>query len=91
MEMDIFTEEKFELLLSNLNRENNKNIYIAGDFNFDMKVNLHDETSIFFNKMSNLLLPVVTIPTKINTVNDTLIDNIFTNHFNPEMIMVKNL
>ena len=50
-----------------------------------LNVNLHDETSIFFNKMSNLF-PVVTIPTKINTVNDTLIDNICTNHFNPEMI-----
>ena len=83
MEMDIFNEDKLELLLSKLNCENNKNIYITGDFNFDMlKVNLHDETSIFFNKMSNLLLPVVIIPTKINTVNDTPIDNIFTNHFN---------
>ena len=88
MEMDIFNEDKLESLLSKLNRDNNKNIYIAGDFNFDMlKVNLHDETSIFFNKMmSNLLLPVVIIPTKINTFNDTLIYNIFTNHFNPEMI-----
>ena len=66
----------------------NKNIYIAGDFNFDLlKVNIHEETSIFFNKMmSNLLLPAVTIPTKINTVNDTLIDNIFSNNFNPDMI-----
>ena len=87
MEMDIFNKDKLELLLSKLNHKNNKNIHIAGDFNFDMlKVNLHDETSIFFNKMSNLLLPVVTIPTKINTVNVTLIDNIFTNYFNPEMV-----
>ena len=52
-----------------------------------MKVNIHEETSIFFNKMmSNLLLPAVTIPTKMNTVNDTLIDNIFNNAFNPDMI-----
>ena len=67
MKMDIFSKDKLELLLSQLNRENNKNIYIAGDFNFDMvKVNLHDEISIFFNKMvSNLLLPVVNIPPKI--------------------------
>ena len=88
MEMDTFNMDKFELLLSKLNCENNKYIYIAGDLNFDMvKVNLHDETSIFFNKMmSNLLFPVVTIPTKINTVNDTLIDNIFTHHLNPEMV-----
>ena len=36
--------------------------------------------------MSNFLLPVISIPTKINTVNDTLIDNIFTNEFNPDLI-----
>ena len=41
----------------------------------------------FFNKMmSNFLSPVISIPTKINTVNDTLIDNIFTNEFNPDLI-----
>ena len=88
MEMDIFNKDKLELLLSKLNCENNKYIYIAGDFNFDLlKVNIHEETSIFFNKMkSNLLLPAVTIPTKMNTVNDTLINNIFSNNFNPNMI-----
>ena len=31
---------------------------------------------------SNLLVPLITIPTKINTKNDTLMDNIFTNQFN---------
>ena len=41
----------------------------------------------FFNKtMSNFLLPVISIHTKINTVNDTLIDNIFTNEFHPDLI-----
>ena len=34
--------------------------------------------------MSNFLLPVITIPTKINRGNNTLIDNIFTNHLNPD-------
>ena len=90
MQMDIFNEDKFELLLSKLNRENNKYIYIPGDVNFDLlKVNIHEETSIFFNKMmSNLLLPAITIPTKMNTVNDILIDNIFSNNFNSDMISV---
>ena len=36
--------------------------------------------------MSNFLLPVISIPMKINTVNDTLIDNIFTNEFHPDLI-----
>ena len=88
MDMDIFNEDKLELLVNKLNREKNKKVYLAGDFNFDLlKVNSHDETSVFFNKlMSNFLLPVISIPTKINTVNDTLIDNIFTNEFNPDLI-----
>ena len=36
--------------------------------------------------MTNFLLPTITIPTKINSINNTLIDNIFTNDINPEMI-----
>ena len=36
--------------------------------------------------MSNFLLPVISIPTEINTVNDALIDNIFTNEFHPDLI-----
>ena len=35
---------------------------------------------------SNLLVPLILIPTKINTKNDTLIDNIFTNQFNSQTI-----
>ena len=35
--------------------------------------------------MSSFLLPVITLPTKINKERSTVIDNIFTNHFNPEM------
>ena len=35
---------------------------------------------------SNFLLPTILLPTKINTSNDTLIDNIFTNQFNPDII-----
>ena len=35
--------------------------------------------------MSNFLLPLITIPTKINSGTNTLIDNIFTNHLHPDM------
>ena len=34
---------------------------------------------------SNFLLPTIKPLTKINTSNDTLIDNIFTNQFNPDI------
>ena len=66
----------------------NKKIYISGDFNFDLlKSTSHPDTADFYNKMSsNLLLPSIIIPTKINTKNDTLIDNIFSNQVNPDLI-----
>ena len=34
--------------------------------------------------MSNFLLPVITLPTKINRGHNTLIDNIFTNNLHPD-------
>ena len=44
-------------------------------------------TSDFFDSLtSNFLLPMISLPTKINNVNDTLIDNIFTNQFVPEAV-----
>ena len=34
---------------------------------------------------SSQLLPTISLPTKINKRHDTLIDNIFTNLYNPDM------
>ena len=34
---------------------------------------------------SSQLLPTISLPTKLNTSHDTLIDNIFTNIYNPDM------
>ena len=42
--------------------------------------------NFFETMMSNFLLPLITIPTKIHSGNNTLIDNIFTNHLHPDMI-----
>ena len=88
MDTHIFTDDKLSTLLNKLSFENNKKIFIAGDFNFDLlKSSNHTDTLNFINKMtSNFLLPVITLPTKINTSNDTLIDNIFTNQINPDII-----
>ena len=49
-------------------------IYLVGDNNFDLlKVSNHEETSNFFNMMTaNNLLPVISIPTKINNINVTV-------------------
>ena len=65
----------------------NKKVFIAGDFNFDLlNTSTHHDTFDFFDTMmSNFLLPVITLPTKINRGKNSLIDNIFTNHIHPDV------
>ena len=88
MDTSVFIDKKLNHITNILAKENKKKIYIAGDFNFDLlKYSNHTDTANFFDKMtSNLLVPIILVPTKINTKNDTLIDNIFTNQFNSQTI-----
>ena len=85
---NIFIDNKLTHITNIISREKNKKVYIAGDFNFDLlKYSCHGQTADFYEKMtSNLLVPLIVIPTKINTKNDTLIDNIFSNQLNPETL-----
>ena len=80
-----FNEDYLKCLVEKLS-DTNKKLFIAGDFNFNLlNSNTHDETFAFFDTMmSNFLLPVINLPTKINRVNNSLIDNIFTNHLHPD-------
>ena len=82
-----FNESYLLPTLDKLSHENNKQVYISGDFNFDLvKTSSNKDTSDFLDIMtSNLLLPMISLPTKINTGSDTLIDNIFTNQYNPDI------
>ena len=83
-----FIENHIRELIHKLSIENSKNIFNACDFNFDLvKVSLHSPTADFYDLLtSNFLLPMILLPTKINTGADTLIDNIFSNYFNPDTI-----
>ena len=85
MDASDFNENHLKRIVDKLSKENKK-IFIAGDFNFNLlNVAEHNDTFEFFDTMmSNFLLPVIAIPTKINRGNNTLIDNIFTNHLNPD-------
>ena len=88
MDTNSFIDDKLTNIMNKILREKNKKVYIAGDFNFDLlKYSSHSATADFFDKMSsNLLVPLISVPTKINTKNDTLIDNIFTNQLNSETL-----
>jgi hypothetical protein len=85
---DDFNDNYMRPLAHKLNLEKNKNIHIAGDFNFNfLNASTHNSTSDFFDLLtSNFLLPTISIPTKINSIHSTLIDNIFTNQFDPDLV-----
>ena len=74
--------EKLESILQKIRREN-KISYILGDFNINLLNNdYHQPTGEFFYLMSsNSFLPLITWPTRVTANSATLIDNIFTNHF----------
>ena len=88
MDGDEFNELALRPFIQKLSKHSKKDIFIAGDFNFDLlNASSHNDTSEFFDIMtSNFLMPTILIPTKINNVNNTLIDNIFTNQINPDII-----
>ena len=83
-----FNDIHLRNLIHKINNEKNKDIFIAGDFNFDLiKATSRQATSDFFELLTtNFLLPMILLPTKINSSSNTLIDNIFTNFFNPDIV-----
>ena len=89
LDVELFNSDFIRPLVTKLNLEKNKNVCIAGDFNVNL-LNLtnHTASSEFFDIMSsNHLLPTISLPTKLNASgNDTLIDNIYTNLFNPDTL-----
>ena len=85
MDQMSFTDDYLHPLNDKL-QEENKNLFIAGDFNFDLLNLDHTETSHFFEVMMSChLTPSILLPTKINSVKHTIIDNIFTNEINPDI------
>ena len=64
----------------------NKKSFLTGDFNFDLLNTAVNETfKLFETMMSSHLHPTITIPTKINTKKNMVIDDIFTNQIRPDM------
>ena len=89
MAVEHFNDLHIRPLVSTLGLEKNKNIHLAGDFNVNLlNLSSHPLSSEFFDIMcSNHLLPSISLPTKLNSSDKhTLIDNIFTNCFNPDII-----
>ena len=81
-----FNNEYLKPLTARLGKEN-RSIYLAGDFNLDLlKTSNHTPTFDFLEiMMTQLILPSITIPTRMNPINNSLIDNIMTNNIHPNL------
>ena len=68
--------------------KNNEKISIAGDININLsKLKADSDVSDFFDLITNsFLLPLISLPTRITSSTESLIDNIFTNVINTEAI-----
>ena len=88
-DVNYFNDIHLRPLISKLSLQKNINICIAGDFNINLlNLSSHHASSEFFDILTaNHILPTISLPTKLNASgNHTLIDNIFTNIFNPDII-----
>ena len=75
---DVFLEN-FESCLELINQEN-KDVYITGDFNIDLSLPYTALGQRFINILSSsALTPLINKPTRITNQTHTIIDNIFTN------------
>ena len=81
-----FISNHLNKLVSKLTKESNKNIFIAGDFNYNLlNINSNDNVSEFLETLTNnFLLPAISLPTRVTYDTSTLIDNIFSNSVNPD-------
>ena len=76
-------------LLENISKEQ-KSIFLLGDFNVNLlNYNEHNQTNEFLDSLvSNSFIPLILQPTRTTSHSNTLIDNIFSNVFDREIISV---
>ena len=74
-------------LLENTSKEQ-ESIFLLGDFNVDpLKYNEHNESNEFLDSLaSNSFIPLILQPTRITSHFNTLVDNIFSNVIDPDII-----
>ena len=87
MSITEFVDLYFSPVLEKISHEK-KSIIILGDFNIDLiKCSSDEKISDYFNLISSYnLLPFITLPTRITGHSKTLIDNIFSNCTDPQII-----
>ena len=73
--------------LENISKKQ-KSIFLLGDFNVNfLNYNEHNETNEILDSLaSNSFIPLILQPTRITSHSNTLIDNIFSNVIDPDII-----
>ena len=74
-------------LLENISKEQ-KSVFLLGDFNVNLlNYNEHNQTNEFLDSVaSNSFIPLILQPIKITSHSNTLIDDIFSNVTDPDII-----
>ena len=87
MDLTDFNCNYLNKLLENNSKEQ-KSIFLLGDFNINLlNYDEHNQTNEFLDSLaSNSFIPVILQPTRITSHSNTLIDNIFSNVFDPDIV-----
>ena len=87
MDLADFNCNYLNKLLENISKEQ-KSIFLLGDFNVNLlNYNEHNQTNEFLGSLaSSSFIPLILQPTIITSHSNTLIDNIFSNVLDPDII-----
>ena len=87
MDLTDFNCNYLNKLLENISKEQ-KSIFLLGDFNVNLlNCNEHNQTNEFLDSLaSDSFIPLILQPTIITSNSNTLIDNIFSNVINRDII-----
>ena len=87
MDLTDFNCNYLNKLLENISKEQ-KSIFLLGDFNVNLlNYNEHNQTNEFLDSLaSNSFILLILQPTRITSHSTTLIDNIFSNVIDPDII-----
>ena len=87
MDLTEFNCNYLNKLLENVSKEQ-KSIFLFGDFNVNLlNYNEQNQTNEFLDSVaSNSFIPLILQPTRITSHSNNLIDNIFSNVFDPDIV-----
>ena len=88
MDLTDFNYNYLNQLLENISKEK-KYFFLLGDFNVNLlNYSEHNQTNEFSDSLaSNSFISLILQPTKITSHSNTLIDNIFSNVIDPDIIL----